>query len=93
MRISVQLRQTIISTSVVGGCFGALAVLGLLVVGPGSDARLIAQGISPPSWVAVALDYLTVFVTVTAGSVILFGLLPAALGWLLGRLSNRSRNA
>jgi hypothetical protein len=93
MKLSVQLKQTVISTGVVGGCFGALAVLGLLVVGPSSDARLVAQGITSPSWAAIALGYLTVFVTVIAGSVVLFGLFPAAIGWLLGRLTKRSREA
>ena len=94
MKVSVQLRQTIISTGVVGGCFGALAVLGLLVVGPGSDARLIAQGIAPPGWGAIAVSYLTVFATATAGSVVLFGLVPAAISYLFDRLVNgRSKDA
>jgi hypothetical protein len=63
MKVGVQLRQTIISTGAVGACLGAVVVLGLLVVGPGSDARLVAQGIAPPSWGAVATGYLIAFVT------------------------------
>jgi hypothetical protein len=91
MKVGVQLRQTIISTGAVGACLGAVVVLGLLVVGPGSDARLVAQGIAPPNWGAVATGYLIAFVTITAGSVVLFGLLPAAIGYLLGRVANRWR--
>lgn len=90
-RISVQLRQTIISTSVVGACFGAAAVLGLLLVVPGSHARLIAQGIAPPHWALMALQLAGLFLILVVGSIVVFGLLPAIIGRLIGRLAGQFR--
>jgi len=90
-RIGVQLKQTIISTGIVGACFGAIAVVGLILVGPGSEARLIAQGITPAHWTVVALNLAGTFLALTIGSVVIFGLLPAAIGRLIGFLARRSR--
>jgi hypothetical protein len=91
VKISFQLKQTIVGTGAVGCCFGLLLVIGLLVVGPESNARLIAQGVAPPSWGAVAIGYLIAFVTVAGGSVVLFGLFPAAIGYVFDRLAKRRR--
>jgi len=89
--IGVQLRQTIISTGVVGACLGTAAVIGLLLVSPGSNARLIAQGLTPPHWSAFVLQLASVFLALTAGSIVLFGLLPAYIGRLIGFLARHSR--
>ena len=89
--IGPQLRQTIVSTGVVGACFGVVTVLGLLLVGSGSDARLIAQGITPPHWSAVAFQLASLFLAMTVGSIVLFGLLPAIIGRLIGFLARRTR--
>jgi hypothetical protein len=90
-RISLQLKQTIISTGAVGGCFGAIAVIAMLLVWPGSTARIVAQGGAPLHWSEFALQLGEVFLTITLGSIILFGLLPAAIGRLLGSLVRRFR--
>lgn len=91
-RIGVQLRQTIIGTGVVGACFGAAAVLGLLLVAPGSNARLIAQGIAPPHWTLMALQLAGLFLISVVGSIVFFGLLPAIIGRLIGYLARRARS-
>ena len=91
--LGIQLRQTIISTGCVGACFGAFAVIGLLLVRPGSNARLAAQGIAPPHWTDTAILLLSAFLVPTIGAIILFGLLPAALGKLVGFLAKKSRSA
>ena len=91
--IGVQLKQTIISTGAVGACFGLVAVAGLLFVQPGSNARLVAQGLTPPHWTEVVLLLASVFLMLTAGAVVLFGLLPAFLGKLVGFLIKKSRGA
>ena len=91
--IGVQMKQTIISTGAVGACFGLVAVAGLLFVQPGSNARLVAQGLAPPHWAEVALSLASVFATLTVGAVVLFGLLPAFLGKLVGLIIKRSRGA
>lgn len=93
IKIGAQLKQTIISTGVVGACFGSVAVLGLLLVGPGSNARLAAQGIAPPHWTETAFFLACVFFVITIGSVALFGILPALLGKLFALLAKKLRSA
>lgn len=92
-RIGIQLQQTIISTGCAGACFGTVAVIGLLLVRPGSNARLAAQGIAPPHWGEFALSLASVFLVLTAGAIVLFGLLPAVLGRLVGFLAKKSGGA
>ena len=91
--IGVQLKQTIISTGFVGACFGILAVVGLALVAPGSNARLAAQGIPPPHWLDTALFLACAFAVPTIGAIVLFGLLPAAIGKLLGWFAKKSGGA
>ena len=91
--VGVQMKQTLISTGAVGACFGLVAVAGLLFVLPGSNARLAAQGLAPPHWTEVAFSLAFIFLTLTAGAIVLFGLLPALLGKLFGLLTKRSRGA
>ena len=89
--ISRQLRQTVIATGMVGAFFGAIAVAALLAVGPVTSARLLAQGITPPHWSAVAFHLVVLFLSCTAGSIILFGLFPALIGRLIGHAMRRLR--
>ena len=90
--IGNQLKQTLISTGAVGACFGAVAVLGLLLVTPGSNARLVAQGLAPHHWAETAIQLTIAFFALTFGSILLFGLLPAAIAKLIGYLFKASRN-
>nr|CAS02381.1 putative integron gene cassette protein [uncultured bacterium] len=91
--IGVQMKQTLISTGAVGACFGLVAVAGLPFVQPGSNARLAAQGLASPHWTEVALSLAFVFLTLTVGAIVLFGLLPALLGKLVGFVIKRLRGA
>ncbi len=90
--IDTQLKQTVISTGAVGACFSAVAAIGLLLVTPGSNARLVAQGLEPHHWSDTAFKIAAVSLTLTLGSIVIFGLLPRAIGRLISYLLKASRN-
>ncbi len=90
--IGTQLRQTLISTGAVGACFSAVAAIGLLLVTPSSNARLVAQGLQPHNWSETGLKIAVVTLIITLGSIVVFGLLPTAIGKLIGYLVKATRN-
>lgn len=89
MRIPTQLRQTLISTSVVGSFFGSL-------VGLASFAFYSEYGPNIPSaphgTLANIINAAGTFLLVTAGVIIAFGLLPSAATVALHKLFGKPAN-
>ena len=89
MRISTQLRQTLIGTTVVGAFFGVLCALGSFAFYSEYGPRI--AGAPQDVW-ANSFRALGTFFWVTVGIVVAFGLLPSAISYALTRLSRKASN-
>jgi len=89
MRIPTQLRQTLISTSVVGSFFGLL--VGLASFAFYSEYRPNIPS-APHGTLANTISAVGTFFLVTAGIVIAFGLLPSAVAVALRKLFGKPAN-
>ena len=90
MRIPIQLRQTLIGTSVVGAFFGLLVALGSFAFYAEYGLRI--AGAPQDIW-ANTLHALGTFFWVTVGIVIAFGLLPSAISVALSKLFRKASNS
>jgi hypothetical protein len=89
MRISTQLRQTLISTTVVGAFFGVLCALGSFAFYSEYGPRI--AGAPHDAW-ANTFHAIGTFFWVTVGTVVAFGLLPSAVSFALPRLFRKASN-
>jgi len=89
MRISTQLRQTVIGTTAVGAFFGVLCALGSFAFYSEYGPRI--AGAPHDAW-ANTFHAIGTFFWVTVGIVVAFGLLPSAVSFALCRLFGRASN-
>lgn len=89
MRISTQLRQTLISTTVVGAFFGVLCALGSFAFYSEYGPHIAG---APHDTLANAFHAIGTFFWVTVGIVVAFGLLPSAISSALSRLFRKASN-
>ena len=89
MRIPIQLRQTLIGTSVVGAFFGLLVALGSFAFYSEYGPRI--AGAPHDVW-ANAFHACGIFFWVTVGIVVAFGLVPSAISYALSRLFRKASN-
>ena len=89
MRISVQFRQTLISTSVVGSFFGVLVALGSFAFYSEYGPHIAS---APHGTLANVFNAIGTFFLVTVGIVAVFGVLPTALAYSLGRVFRKTSN-
>jgi|SRR6185312_537304 len=89
MRISTQLRQTLIGTGVVGAFFGLLVALGSFAFYSEYGPRI--PGAPHDAW-ANAFHACGTFFFVTVGVVVAFGLLPSAIPYALSKLFRTRSN-
>ena len=89
MRISRQLRQTLIGTTAVGVLFGVLCALGSFAFYSEYGPRI--AGAPHDAW-ANTFHAIDTFFWVTVGSVVAFGLLPSAVSFALCRLLRKASN-
>jgi hypothetical protein len=90
MGISTQLRQTLISTTVVGAFFGVLCALGSFAFYSEYGPRI--AGVPHDAWTSM-LHAIGTFFWVTVGIVIAFGLLPSAISVALSKLFRKASNS
>ena len=90
MATDKQLRQTIISTGVVGGCIGLVLLL-VSISFYFNQGRLIALGHERVHWIVYVGQGILLFLGSVAFCVLVFGLFPAAIQYVLVRLA-RSRD-
>jgi len=90
MRISTQLRQTLIGTTAVGAFFGVLCALGSFAFYSEYGPRI--AGAPHDTW-ANAVHAIGMFFWVTVGIIVAFGLLPSAVSFALSRLSCKASNS
>ena len=90
MRISTQLRQTLIGTAVVGACFGILCALGSFAFYSEYGLRIAG---APHDALANTFHAISTFFWVTVGMVVAFGLMPSAISYALTRLSRKASNS
>jgi hypothetical protein len=89
MRISTQLRQTLIGTMVVGAFFGVLCALGSFAFYSEYGPRIAG---APHDALANTFHAIGTFFWITVGIVVAFGLLPSAISYALTRLSRKASN-
>jgi hypothetical protein len=85
-----QLRQTIISTGVVGGCIGFVLLL-VSISFYFNQGRLVALGYERVHWIVYVGQGILLLLGSIAFCVLVFGLFPAAIQHVLVRLA-RSRD-
>ena len=90
MRIPTQIRQTLISTTVVGAFFGVLCALGSFAFYSKYGPHI--AGAPHDVW-ANTLHAIGTFFWVTVGIVVAFGLLPSAISYSLTRLFRKASNS
>ena len=90
MRIPVQLRQTLIGTSVVGAFLGLLVALGSFAFYSEYGPRIAD---APHRIWANTFHATGTFFWVTVGIVVAFGLLPSVISFALSRLFRKASNS
>lgn len=87
MRVSVQFRQTLISTGVVGSLFGLLCTFASFAFYSEYGANISS---APHGLAANIASALGTFFLVAVGIVFVFGILPTVLSYALGRLFGKN---
>jgi len=90
MRISVQFRQTLISTCVVGSFFGLLAALASFAFYSEYGPNIAS---APHSTLETTLNVVGTLFLVTVGIVVVFSILPTILAYSLSRLLRKTSNS
>jgi len=90
MRIPRQVRQTLISTTVVGAFFGVLFALGSFAFYSEYGPRI--AGAPHDAW-ENTFHAIGTFFWVTVGIIVAFGLLPSAISYALSRLFRKASNS
>lgn len=90
MRISVQFRQTLTGTSVVGSFFGVLVALGSFAFYSEYGPHIAS---APHGTLANTFNAIGTFFLVTVGIIVVFGVLPTALAYSLGRVFRKTSNS
>ncbi|MDE2235765.1 MAG: hypothetical protein KGK44_09480 [Gammaproteobacteria bacterium] len=90
MRISTQLRQTLISTGSVGAFFGLLCALGSFAFYSDYNQHIAS---APRNTWENLLNAFDTFLWITVGIVVAFGLLPSAITWSYSKLFRKSPNS
>ncbi|MGN2248291.1 hypothetical protein ACFWZ3_16550 [Frateuria sp. GZRR35] len=90
MRTPIQLRQTLIGTSVAGAFFGLLVALGSFAFYSEYGSRI--AGAPHDIW-ANTFHAIGSFFWVTVGIVAAFGLLPSAISFALPKLFRKASNS
>jgi hypothetical protein len=86
MRIPTQLRQTLISTGVVGSVFGLLVALASFAFYSEYGPHISS---APHGTLANALHAVATFILVTCSIIVAFGLLPSAVSFALSKVFRR----
>ena len=90
MRISVQFRQTLISTGVVGSFFGVLVALASFAFYSEYGPNIAS---APHGAQANTFNAVSTFFLVMVSIVVVFGVLPTALAYSLSRLLHKTSNS